>query len=147
MCRYTTKNSDFENSKIAYNCIYIVNFRKLGIFGFSDFPKIYNVNAVISDFSIFRNHYFGWCFCTFGNFLTRSFARLTSGFFLRTRRSKDSKKNALPVHASRLGKKSHPVLKKMHAKDFYRNRSSYTHRHCASDNLVSALVSLGKDSS
>ena len=39
--------------------IYIVNFRKLRIFGFSDFPKIYNVNAVISDFPLFRNRYFG----------------------------------------------------------------------------------------
>ena len=44
-----------KNRKIAYNCIYIVNFRKLRIFGFTYFPKIYNANAVISDFSIFRN--------------------------------------------------------------------------------------------
>ena len=29
-----------ENRKIAYNCIYIVNFRKLRIFGFSIFRKI-----------------------------------------------------------------------------------------------------------
>ena len=33
-------------------------------FGFSDFPKIYNVNAVISDFPIFRNRYFGFLKCS-----------------------------------------------------------------------------------
>ena len=60
MCRYITKNIDFENRKIAYNCIYIVHFRKIGKSENSEFSKIYNVNAVISDFPIFRIHYF-WC--------------------------------------------------------------------------------------
>ena len=47
-CRDITQNSAFEKSKIAYNCIYIVNLRFL-IFRF---PQIYNVNAVISDFRV-----------------------------------------------------------------------------------------------
>ena len=47
-CRDITQNSAFGNSKIAYNCIYIVNLRFL-IFRF---PQIYNVNAVISDFRV-----------------------------------------------------------------------------------------------
>ena len=58
------KIASSKNRKIAYNCIYIVNFRKIGKSENSEFSKIYNVNAVISDFLIFQNRYFGWCLCT-----------------------------------------------------------------------------------
>ena len=44
-----------KNSGAGFlSAIYIVNFRKLRIFVFYDFPKINNVNAVINDFSIFE---------------------------------------------------------------------------------------------